>query len=253
MKLRKTLAGLFGPFTFCNRAPTLSAAAGLLLSLPLTVTATTRYVDVNNPAPAFPYTNWVTAATNIQDAVDVAAAGDLIQVTNGVYQTGGRAVLGMSNRVAVIKPVTVQSINGPTVTSIVGYQVPGTTNGAAAVRCVYLTNGAVLAGFTLTNGATQISSDSLENQSGGGVWCESGNAVVSNCVLAGNSADLAGGGAYSGTLNNCTLTGNSAESGGGAYEATLNNCTLTGNNASYGGGAYLPRSTTALSITTARA
>ena len=219
----------------------LTLLAGMILtSGAFTATAATRYVNLNNPVPAPPYLDWPTAATNIQDAVDVAIAGDEILVTNGVYQTGAQAVYGMSNRVAVTKAVVVRSVNGPGVTSIAGYQVPGTTNGAAAVRCAYLTNGAVLSGFTLTNGATQSSGDTGKQQSGGGVWCESVSAQVTNCVLLANSAFGWGGGAFQGTLNNCTLKGNFAASGGGgAHSGTLNNCTLTGNSAwSRGGGAY---------------
>jgi hypothetical protein len=208
----------------------------------LSVGATTLYVDLNCTAPASPYTSWTTAATNIQDAVDVAVAGDLILVTNGLYQIGARSVYGMSNRVAVTKAVTVQSVNGPDFTIIRGYQVPGMTNGASAVRCAYLTNGAVLAGFTLTNGATQSSGDSGKQRSGGGAWAESASAVVSNCVLAGNSASIFGGGAFASTVNNCTLTGNLAYGGGGgACSNTLNRCTLAGNSASWGGGASASR------------
>jgi parallel beta-helix repeat protein len=75
-------------------------------------------------------------------------------------------------------------------------------------------------------------------RSGGGVWCDS-SGVVSNCVLTGNSANWAGGGAHRGTLSNCMIANNSASYGGGAEWATLNNCTLTANSASQsGGGAY---------------
>ena len=209
----------------------------------LTVLAPVYYVALANANPVPPYTSWDTAATNIQDALGVATLpGSLVLVSNGVYQAGATAVYGMSNRVAVTRAVTVKSVNGPSVTSIVGYQVPGTTNGTSAVRCVYLTNGAVLSGFTLTNGATQASGDSYKNESGGGVWCESASAVVTNCVLAGNAAYYSGGGTYYGTLNNCTLTRNSANQGGGAYFGTMSNCVLTGNRAAgssgYGGGAY---------------
>ncbi len=213
------------------------AIPAILAMFTLNAAAVTHYVDLNCTNATPPYTNWVTAATNIQDAVDAATAGAEILVTNGVYYKGARAVDGMSNRLVVAKSVRVRSVNGPEVTIIPGYQVPGTTNGVGAIRCVYLTSGAMLAGFTLTNGATQTSGDSGKNRSGGGIWCGS-SQVVSNCVIAGNSADYYGGGVLNGVLINCTVTGNSSTYGGGAYFGKLTNCTLTGNSAKVGGGAY---------------
>jgi len=202
--------------------------------------AATRYVWQNSPSPAPPYTNWATAAHVIQEAVDAAAPGDQVLVTNGVYATGGRAVVGtMTNRVAIDRAISVESVNGPQATTIQGRQVPGAPYGDGAIRCVYLMTGASLSGFSLTNGATRGGYDpTYRETSGGGVWCESTNAIISNCILSSNSAANFGGGAYRGTLSNCTISGNSAYSeGGGAYSNVLNNCTLTGNWAGTGGGA----------------
>jgi hypothetical protein len=225
--------------------------------LSFNVSATVLYVDLNSTNPVSPYADWSTAATNIQDAVDAATNGDSILVTNGVYQTGGAAVTNAfgstmeSNRVMVTKPLTIQSVNGSGVTTIEAYQVPGITNsGRSGLRCVWLTNGASLSGFTLMNGHT--------TPSGGGVYCLS-NATVSDCIISNNSA-ISGGGVYGGTLSNCVIVKNFANSGGGAASSRLinclvsqnsadqngggadasflNNCTITYNSAETGGGAY---------------
>ena len=64
----------------------------LLLLAASAANAATRYVWQGSPGPAPPYTNWASAAHVIQDAVDVAAPGEEIVVTDGGYATGGRAV-----------------------------------------------------------------------------------------------------------------------------------------------------------------
>jgi hypothetical protein len=193
-----------------------------------------HYVDINSTNSIAPYTSWGTAATNIQNAVDASPVpGMLVLVSNGLYRVGGRSVdMSAMNRLAVTTPLTVQSVNGPQATIIQGYQVPSVIFGSTAVRCVSLCSDAVLSGFTLTNGA---------GPSGGGIWCQSSSAVVTNCTLSGNSASNGGGGVSGGTLYNCKLSGNSAPSlgGGGADGSTLNNCILTGNSGVWGpGGAF---------------
>jgi hypothetical protein len=102
----------------------------------------------------------------------------------------------------------------------------------------------MLSGFTLTNGLAN-------NRDGGGVFCASTNAVVTNCLIINNQA-AAGGGAYNGTYFNCTFTGNAATNlntlgyGGGVSgtpvnggDSVLNNCYLDNNIAFAGGGASL--------------
>jgi hypothetical protein len=211
------------------------------------LSAATLYVSLQSTNPMPPYSDWATAATNIQDAVRAATALDTVTVADWVYHVGQTDVGTGLTRVAVTKAITLLTVNGPQFTVI---------DGSGAVRCVHLADGASLTGFTLANGLAD---------EGGGVLCSSTNAFLTNCVLtSGSATDLyssGGGGADRGTLYDCTLTGNSASSyggaasqcvlydctlagnsadtyGGGTSECTLYNCTLTGNSAqAYGGGA----------------
>lgn len=204
--------------------------------------ATIRFVDAASPSPVAPYTNWAGAAHVIQDAVDASQSGDTLIVTNGIYNTGGRVIHGtVTNRAAIDKPISVQSVNGASVTFIEGNPVPDST----AVRCAYLTNGASLSGFTLRSGATLPSASLTTTQDviGGGVSCESTAATLSNCTLTANSARW-GGAVGFGSLWNCTISNNSAVAGGGVYWCILNNCLVASNSASdFGGGLAGSRAT----------
>lgn len=201
-------------------------------TFPIPVPAT-RYVWLNSPAPMSPYTNWQTAARSIQQAVDVAQGGDVILVTNGNYAAGSRALSITSlqrNRVLIYKPVTVRSINGPAFTAIVGAPDALISNGTRSIRCAYVTNGATLSGFTLTNGYSAYH--------GGGAFCEAGG-ILSNCVIAGNKAvNSSGGGGSGGSYYNCAFAGNAAILGGAVSSGAVINCTIAGNSALIGGGTH---------------
>ncbi len=200
----------------------------------VSVFSDTFFVSTNSVSDG-PGTVWSNAFHTIQGAVDAAASNDTVLVTNGVYDAGGIPAPGyaLTNRVCVTKVITIESVNGPTNTFIVG----AGPKGDAAIRGVYLGDHAVLSGFTVTNGYTRTSG-SMEDQCGGGGWCGP-DSLITNCVLIDNTADSYGGGVRYGTLVDCMLSGNLAERGGGSSDSTLNDCTLNGNTASSrGAGVY---------------
>jgi hypothetical protein len=154
------IATVFGPADAGGYQLIVSNSFGMATSTVAQVVI--HVVDAAGGHPVTPYSNWDTAATNIQDAIDAATAGDFVIVTNGLYAAGGKAMAGtLTNRVALTQPLVVASVNGPWATTIQGAWDPATTNGPLAVRGAWLTNGATLSGFTLQNGASQPYSGSV--------------------------------------------------------------------------------------------
>ena len=181
--------------------------------------------------------SWATAKQTIQAAVDATKNGCIVLVTNGVYATGGRTVgsWALTNRVAIDRPIIVQSVNGPEVTTIQG----AGPMGDAAVRCAYLGSNAMLSGFTLSNGMVRLTGDWRHERSGGGAFME-GNSWLTKCRVVANSAGSGGGGGgISGEashIQNCLVAGNYAEWGSGilADGMEIDSCTVS-DNSSFGG------------------
>jgi hypothetical protein len=193
--------------------------------------ATTYYVDVNSPDPTPPYTDWSTAATNIQDAVNVTVDGDSVLVTNGVYRYGGVNSAGQTNRVMLTNSITLVGMGGSQATTIFG---------GMNTECVFMTSNSVLTGFTLTGG--NLPGGGSE---GGGVFFD-GGGVVSNSFIANNSASIGGGVYGNGTVYNSVITNNIASPrnrgmGGGVYNSAVYNSIIISNQSSEGGGACYSR------------
>jgi hypothetical protein len=218
----ETLSGFLQPTTRKDNVRIMKNFSSLTVTTVLlafsNVSADTLFVCPGSTNPVPPFTNWATAATDIQQAVNAAAAGDDVVVTNGIY-----------GAVNVDKPLLLRSVNGPKVTII---------DPVRLCRCAWLTNGTRLIGFCLRRGVADVS--------GGGVLCASSDVYLTNCVITDNMVGTnssgsilgSGGGVYGGTLYNCLVVSNGAAvSGGGASASTLYNCTVNDNRANrYGGG-----------------
>jgi len=204
-----------------------------------------------------PFTNWVSAATTIQEAVNACIPGGLIVVTNGVYQTGKSITEGiLFNRVSLTNSMALQSVNGPTHTCIKGTGPLGSN----AVRCICVSAGSRLVGFTLSNGYTRADINLAEEDLCGGAIWGSEYAMISNCHIRNSHAALNGGGIYQGCIvdsliehntaaydgggvyagqivNSRILNNTSSHDGGGICYGNLTNCIVISNSADYGGGA----------------
>ncbi len=227
---------------------------------PRLLLASTIYVDRNSPGPSRSGASWVSAYTDLQQALAQATSGTEIHVADGTYKpTSGTS-----------RSISFQLKNGVTLLgSYAGYGAANPDARDIAVNATILsgnigkagsnydnsyhvvvgsgTDGtAVLDAFIITAGNAVGSS--FPTNSGGGLYNFAGSPTVSNCTFTGNAASYDGGGMSSYTssltLTNCAFIGNSADSGhgGGMYNEysspTLTNCTFIGNVTDDGGGIY---------------
>ena len=174
----------------------------------------------------------------IQNAIDAAAHGDAVTVSDGTYKGIGNKNLDFKG-----KAITVESENGPT-NSIIdcendgqGFSFHSGEGPDSILRGFTITRGrggAVLcrqssptvANCIVKNNTTLYTSGSY---SGGGIVCASSDPNIVNCIISHNVAGASGGGIYcSGACSpkviNCTITGNSCNedyeiSGGGGIFA----------------------------------
>jgi hypothetical protein len=161
----------------------------------------------------------------IREAMEEALSLDLISVRPGVY----RENVLMKNDVELRG-------SGADVTTIQA-ESPGST------LVFQDLNSSILEGFAVTGGSGSLFGK--ESRVGGGAYCVNSAALLSNCVISGNSATWGGGVCVDRgstlTLEDCTVSGNTAASGGGVFcyescEAFLDRTRLSENIAEQSGG-----------------
>ena len=209
--------------------------ASLINTYSITDNTPIHYVAQNGQSAYPPYATWETAATNIQQAADIAIAGDTVIVSDGVYQTGTTSApigTGSQCRLIADKPITIESLNGLYVTEI---------RGGNEIRGAYIGNGATLSGFSISGGESSIDGDEWTDKCGGGVFINT-TGTVENCRIENNSATSNGGGVYlynGGRADCLTVVSNSAYYGGGISSVsggTIRNSLLVDNQAVIEGG-----------------
>lgn len=187
--------------------------------------------------------------SKIQQAIDAASYGDIVEVSPGTYTGDGNWDIDFKG-----KAITVRSSSGPGRTTI------DCTEGH---RGFYFHRGekrnSVLRGFTIKGAVLSGSEIPSENSSwnpspahpiGGGIYCEYSSPSIIDCVIQQCAAELGGGiGSVGGSplIIDCTIERCQAGGFGAGIglirdsDARIVNCTInrnTGSDNSVGGGVY---------------
>ena len=167
----------------------------------------------------------------IQDAINAAVTGDVVELADGTYSGDGNKDLDFGG-----KAITVRSASGVPAQCVIDCEHVG--------RGFHFHNyegqDSVVQGLAITNGYVD------GDEGGGAVYCDYGSPTIRNCRIADNAAPSGGGveGVSSNVhLIDCTIVMNAAVgsygSGGGVVcsaRSSLVRCTIADNTAVYSGG-----------------
>ena len=204
------------------------------------VSAKTWYVDYS-VASSGDGTSWATAFKKIQEGIDVATDGDIVNVAVGTYSENVR-FKGKNSTLRSTNPIDPGIVANTT--------IDGQISGSAVTFSGKEDETCVLSGFSIVNG---------QAVSGGGVCGGTSElhtrATIRNCVISSNAAvldwtgDFGGGGIAfcDGLIANNSVTGNQVYhtsammvwgDGGGLFQCngTITQNSITGNEAEFHGG-----------------
>lgn len=213
----------------------------------------------------FPFTNWATAAHDVQSAIDVGADGTEVCVSNGTYESG---------TILIRDGLSVRSVSGPDDTMIIGrfdiqhpkalvegfHITQGNAGIAGGVVCVggtlrncFVSSNEIsyyfgAGGIYCSDGARiencKVFANSAPYESCGGIWCAR-TSIVINCEVYSNRSQYACGGIVcedGSYVGGCIVRGNYSEAypggaGGGIRcrsASTVENCLVVGNSSDRG-------------------
>ena len=189
------------------------------------------YVDVNGPNDPGTGTS-SDPFRRIQDAIDDANNGDIIEIWPGLYTSNGNYDLDPNG-----KSIAIRSTE-PNDPNIVANTIIDPNESG---RGFYFHSGedanCIVSGLTIKNAYT--------TDLGAGIYCDNSSPTIINCIITDNYAEGYGGGVYCWDSNslfkNCTISNNSALDGGGlgcrSGSPQLTNCIISNNCAiRYAGG-----------------
>jgi hypothetical protein len=208
------------------------------------------YVDVNGPNDPGTGT-FDDPFLRIQDALDIAIDGDIVEIRPGIYTGQGNYDLDPNG-----KSITICSIDSDDPNIAAGTIIDPNSKGCGFRLLSGEDADCVIRGLTIQNAysgrgggifcqdsSPTIDSCTIRNNSvityGGGIFCQGGSPQLTGCIISGNLAMVGGGiECRSGqpAIRNCLIAGNMVwgDGGGGVdcYDsgnAVLQNCTIAGN------------------------